>query len=215
MKSPPHFVELNHTLTQYHKDILYNEIKLLDDAGHTSFVYNDTVISYDDNDSKLCRYLTIGYAFDDRVYAEGPDMLHFADQTPYTKLMECVRVVADATAIDLDLDLDKVFHFISFIVVPPRSTFVPHIDSFRNACISMPLGEDKAITYWTPNITDRIEHQCTTSTILDTLTLHSSDNRSDITRYLFQISFKDTFVIDDVCNNSDFKFIQNHFKENC
>jgi len=215
MKSQLPYVELNHTLEQHHKDILYKEIKSLDEAGHTSFVYNDKVISYDDDDSKLCRYLTIGYAFDDRIYAEGPDMLPFKDQRPYTKLMGCVQLVANKVRADLNLDLDKVFHYISFIIIPPQSTFTPHVDSFRNACISMPLGDDKAITYWTPEGSDQIEHQCTTSTILDVLTLHSADNHSDLARYVFQISFKDTFVIDNIRDDTDFKFIQNHFKENC
>lgn len=195
------WINLNHTLSDELRLDMYNTVQELENNGYFFVVNNDTVISYDADSNKKCKYLTIAHIFDERINAEGPDLKPVQDQTPYTKLLELVKIITQEVMTFFKIDKQLMFHCASVIVVPAQSTFVPHIDSFRKCNLSFPLALEGSTTYWlTPKRYETVYNQ---TTILNTEINHSVENHSDKERFVFQLNFRPDLSLHDIKEHFD------------
>lgn len=190
------WINLNHALAEELRLDIYNTAQDLENNGYFFVVDNDTVISYDDNSNKKCKYLTIAHPFDERINAEGPDLKPVEDQEPYVKLLQLVKTITHEAMMFFKIDRQLMFHCANIIVVPAQSTFIPHIDSFRKCNLSFPLALEGSTTYWlTPERYETVYNQ---TTILNTEIKHSVENRSDRKRFVFQLNFRPDLSLHDI-----------------
>ncbi len=190
------WINIDHKLDNFLRSSMYDEVQKLEKNGYFFTVTDDTIISYDDAENKTNKYLTIAKSFDQEAYIEGPELLPVFDQKPYLNLLKHSKDLISEAVSYLDIDLDLFFNCSSIIVIPERSTFIPHIDSFRKCNLSFPLSLEGSTTYWlTPKRVETIYDQ---TTLINTEVKHSVENRSDAKRFLFQLNFKYDYTFDQI-----------------